>query len=240
MRELRLKMCLVREEIFSYMLSFLPYYRTGSKLIYHYFVDMFGQCNYFLSLMLNFAFIIWFCVKIAVSLHKNSNSMRSTIFITLEPYLAQWLIHENEGAYPIPIKRASAEADILQYYLQKQPRDADYHRQIKALPGQVEILIPAFRLVETRTHNYLPPRGEMALHQCIRNRFKVALWKDLHTVGNVVQRTDVVISAWMERHGIEVDDKNWNTIAKILQRSRAVYCKNHRLTNHKSSKHKKK
>lgn len=168
------------------------------------------------------------------------HNMRNTIFLTLEPYLAQWLIHENEGIYPIPIKRASAEANILQYYLQKQPRNPDYRRQIKALPGQVEILLPVFRMTETRTHNYLPPRGEMALHQCIRNRFKVALWKDLHTVGNVVQRTDIVISDWMEKHGIEVDDKNWNTVAKILQRSRAIYCSNHRLTNHKSSKHKKK
>ena len=45
------------------------------------------------------------------------------------------------------------------------------------------------------------------------------------------------VSEQMEKHGIEVDDKNWNTIAKILQRNRAVYCPNQRLTNHKSSKH---
>jgi hypothetical protein len=44
----------------------------------------------------------------------------------------------------------------------------------------------------------------------------------------------------MEKNGIEVDDRNWNTIAKILQRKRAVYTPNGRLTNHKSSKHRKK
>ena len=162
--------------------------------------------------------------------------MENTIFITLEPYLAQWLKHQMGGTSPIPVKRASAEAAILQMFLQKQPRDPQYRPQIKALPGQVELLLPRFRLRDTRTYNYLPPRGEMALHQCIRNRFKVALWTDLHTVGNVVKRTDIVISDWMEKHGIEVDDKNWNTIAKILQRCRATYCKNNRLTDHKSSK----
>ena len=135
------------------------------------------------------------------------------------------------------------ETDNLQKYEEDaivHRSDDNYRRQIKARPGQVEIQLPAFRLTETRTHNYLPPRGEMALHQCIRNRFKVALWKDLHTVKNVVERNDIIIADWMEKHGIEVDDKNWNTVAKILQRCRAVYYKNHRLTNHKSSKHKKK
>ena len=162
--------------------------------------------------------------------------MAHTVFLTLEPYLAQWLAHESGGENPIPIKRGSAEADLLQLFLKPQPRDPDYQRQLRPLPGQVEILLPRFRLRDTRTYNYLPPRGEKALHQCIRNRFKVAMWTDLHTVGNVVKRTDIVISDWMEKHGIEVDDKNWNTIAKILQRCRAVYCKNHRLTDHKSSK----
>lgn len=166
--------------------------------------------------------------------------MKNTIFITLEPYLAQWFKHEMGGNSPIPIKRASAEAAILQLYLQKKPSDPQYSPQIKALPGQVEIQLPTFRLMDTRINSYLPPRGQIALHQCIRNRFKVAMWKDLHTVGNVVMRTDIVISDWMVKHGIEVDDRNWNTIAKILQRCRAVYCKNHRLTNNKSSKHRKK
>ena len=163
--------------------------------------------------------------------------MRYSVFITLEPYLAQWLIHESEGKNPIPVRRGSAESDVLQMHLKKQPTAPDYKPQLKALPGQVEILLPAFKHKDTRIYNYLPPVGEACLHQCIRNRFKVALWKDLHTVGNVVMRTKESIEHWMEGHGIEVDDKNWNTIAKILQRNRAVYCPNQRLTDHKSSKH---
>ena len=166
--------------------------------------------------------------------------MRFTVFITLEPYLAQWLTHESGGSTPITIKRGSAEADLLEMFLSKQPTDPDYRPQLRPLPGQVEILLPAFKHKDTRIYNYLPPRGEISLHACIRNRFKVMLWKELHTIGNVVQRTDMAISDWMEAHGIEVDDKNWNTVAKILQRNRAVYCKNRRLTDHKSSKHRKK
>lgn len=174
-----------------------------------------------------------------LSLPHNSYNMRYTVFLTLEPYLAQWLAYESDGNNPIPVKRGSAEADLLELFLKKPPKDPDYRPQLHPLPGQVEILLPAFKHKDTRTYNYLPPRGEICLHQCIRNRFKVQLWKDLHTVGNVVRRTDVAISDWMEEHGIEVNDTNWNTIAKILQRNRAIYSKNGRLTNHKSSKHKK-
>ena len=165
--------------------------------------------------------------------------MKYTVFLTLEPYLAQWLAHESGGVNPIPIRRGSAEADLLEAFLKKPPKDPDYIPQLKPLPGQVEILLPCFKYKKTRDYNYLPPNGEVCLHQCIRNRFKVQLWKDLHTIGNVVKRTDVSISEWMEAHGIEDNDTNWNTIAKILQRNRAVYCKNGRLTDHKSSKHRK-
>ena len=59
------------------------------------------------------------------------------------------------------------------------------------------------------------------------------------TIGNITRRTDKTIEQWMIENGIEPDDRNWNTIAKILQRKRAVYCDNGRLSRRKSSKHKK-
>ena len=166
--------------------------------------------------------------------------MNCTVFITLEPYLAQWFAHENGGSYPIKVKRGSAESDLLRFFLTPQPRDPDYQRQINPLPGQVEILLPKFKYKDTRYCNYLPPAGEKAIRQCIRNRFKIQLWKDLYTIENQNHRIDVTISEWMEAHGIIEDDTNWNTIAKIFQRSKAIYCDNGRLTNRKTSKHRKK
>ena len=163
-----------------------------------------------------------------------------SVFVTLEPYLAQWLIHECGGEQPIRVKRGSAESDILELWLTKPPKDPSWTPQLTALPGQVEIILPYFSHKNIRCNYYLSPRGEVCLHACIRNRFRVQLWKELHTVGNVIRRNDIAISEWMEKHGIEDNDTNWNTIAKILQRKRAIYCPDKRLTSHKSSKDKKK
>ena len=46
-----------------------------------------------------------------------------TVFLNLEPYLAQWLQHESGGEYPIKLKRGSAEADILECFLKPQPKE---------------------------------------------------------------------------------------------------------------------
>ena len=195
------------------------------------------KCNYF---CLNYTISIKYVMmnhSIFVSLYGNFKVMRYTIFLTLEPYLAQWLEHECGGKKPIPIKRGSAEADLLEAYLQKPPRNSDYQPQLRPLPGEVEIKVPYFKYKESRTYNYLSPRAKKYLRQCIRNRFKVQLWKDIESLDNTDKRLKYVIEEWMEAHGINVDDKNWNTIAKIEQRTRAVYYANRRLTNHNSSKH---
>lgn len=149
-----------------------------------------------------------------------------SIFIPIEPYLLQWLIHEAGAPPPIEIRPRSPEADILQLYLQCPPRNKEWIPQLHAEPGQVELLIPYFRHPDTRKHYFLPKRGKIALRECIKNRFRVQLWKDMHTIGNTIRRKDIAISEWLEAHGIEDNDTNWNTIAKILQRKRAVY-KNH-------------
>lgn len=149
--------------------------------------------------------------------------MTYTVFVTLEPYLAEYMKHECGGEYPIRLKKSSAEADILELYLQPQPRDPGYVPQIKPKEGQVEIVLPWFKSKDIRTYNYLPPKAEVCLHACIRNRFVVQMWKELCTVGNTIQRTDKTIEQFMRDHGISVDDKNWNTLAKIYQRKRQLY-----------------
>lgn len=184
--------------------------------------------------------LLYLCTRNPYHLNTFCFPMTYTVFITLEPYLAQWLRHEAGGEEPIELKRGSIESDVLAVMLKPQPKDPDYVPQLKPKEGQVEIKLPCFKHIDIRTYNYLTPRAELALHEIIKHRFVVALWKDLYTIGNLSRRIDLCINEWMEEHGIEVDDRNWNTIAKIYQRKRAFYSESKRLSDRKTSKHKKK
>lgn len=69
-----------------------------------------------------------------VFLHSNiiqKSVMTYTVFLNLEPYLAQWLQHESGGEYPIKLKRGSAEADILECFLKPQPKEEGYVPQLR-------------------------------------------------------------------------------------------------------------
>ena len=51
----------------------------------------------------------------------------------------------------------------------------------------------------------------------------MTLWKDLYKFGYIGKKKQDLIWAWMETHGIEATDTNFNTIAKIYLRKRNVY-----------------
>jgi hypothetical protein len=142
-----------------------------------------------------------------------------TINIELEPYLAQWFIHENGREHPVSLRRGSAESDILELFLQPQP-DAT---PLRPASTDTLIYIPTFKHKDVRTYNYLPPRARTALKQTIRTRFVIELWQDLHRFENIGKRNDELIYAWMEAHGIECNETNWCAISKIYYRKRKSY-----------------
>ena len=151
------------------------------------------------------------------------------IYLKLEPYLAQWLKHEH-GESPVVFPKNSAENDILELSLTLKP-----YLAIPNQPGddKVPISVPYFKSKDVRSYNYLPPGGRRALARCIRTRFVIALWSDLYKFGNIGKRKQDIIWAWMEAHGIESTDTNWNTIAKIYMRKRSVYRKQKWRDDHK-------
>ncbi len=145
---------------------------------------------------------------------------RICLYIPLEDYLAQWLIHEHGGSVPVQFIRGSVESKILEVYLTHRPEDK--------LPeiggeGKLAIAIPSFRNRPPEVFNYLPQRALSSLLTMIRNRFDIQLWNDLHNFGRISKRQDELIYAWMEKHGIEMTETNWNAIAKRYQRQRNIY-----------------
>ena len=146
---------------------------------------------------------------------------RFLIYIPLEEYLAQWFINDQGGENPVRLTRGSVEAKILEVYLMKRPEDTD--PDIDTI-GKVAIAIPEFRNRPPEYYNHLPKFAISSLQNVIRQRFDISLWKDLNGFGNIIRnRQDELIYAWMEKNGIELNEKNWNAIAKRYQRQRNVY-----------------
>lgn len=144
------------------------------------------------------------------------------LYIPLEDYLAQWFIHEHGGEVPVHLIRGSVESKILEVFLTHWPED---RLPDIAGDGKLAIIIPSFRNRPPEVFNYLPQHALSSLLSIIRNRFDIQLWSDLHHFGKISKRQDELIYAWMEKHGIEMTETNWNAIAKRYQRQRNVYSK---------------
>lgn len=126
------------------------------------------------------------------------------------------------GTSPVELPRGSVEADILKLFLAKQPEEQPIAFGDDA---NLVIAIPTFKHKDPRTYNYLPPKAVNCLHKCLRSRFDVQLWDDLHQVHPKAKMLKELIEAWMESHGIEFDETNWCAISKRYQRKRELYLK---------------
>ena len=143
------------------------------------------------------------------------------VYVKLDSYLAQWLVHEHGGT-PVVFPKNSYENDVLEVSLSTRPKDAV---DDETTEGKIPIAVPYFKNKNVRFNNYLPKNGQIALQKSIRQRFVMALWEDLHKFGNIGKQRQELIYAWMEAHGIELTETNWNAIAKIYQRRQDVYRK---------------
>lgn len=147
------------------------------------------------------------------------------VYIPLEPYLAQWFIHHHGGMSPVQLRRGSSDSDILEVFLTRRPADAVPERDTS---GMVPVIIPSFRFKPAEYYNYLPPAAVDAFVRNVRTQFDVEMWSDLYRFGHIGKRKDHLIYAWMESHGIEATETNWNAIAKRYQRKRKWTIENRR------------
>lgn len=82
------------------------------------------------------------------------------VYIHLEKYLAEWLLHQFGQNGQIRFPRGSAENDILEYSLTTQP--ADIPVPLKS-PDSLAIEIPYFKTKDPRYYNFLPPERRRLL-----------------------------------------------------------------------------
>ncbi len=149
------------------------------------------------------------------------------IYLRLDSYLAQWTVHEYGEIVEFP--RNSTENDVIEMALMRKPI-------LSFVPGpgegRVAIKVPYFKGKDIRRFNYLPVAARKSLARCIRSRFVIALWNDLYKFGHIGRQKQDLIWTWMESHGIETSETNFNTIFKIYKRKRDVYRHNMKAAGH--------
>lgn len=148
--------------------------------------------------------------------------MSHVVYLKMEPYLRQWFIHENGGVVPVRLRRSSPESNIFQAFISKKPNEVTADEEMEATP----IVVPVFRGLDPEYWRYLPPRAMQALYNCIKANFDVQLFTELHGVAKGKALLSDLIYAFMEKHGIEDTETNWNALAKIYQRKRENYERN--------------
>ena len=174
---------------------------------------------------------------------KNQN--HSYLFLVWPKYLAQWYAHEmyrlsvlDEKVQPPfmyncdvevsdlePVKtlRGSAERNILELCLTKQPESIPAKNPSDAT---ICIEIPYFANRPPEVYSYLRPSGRDLLETTVRNHFRLALTKWMNKMlfqyrvikagGSATQ--EKVIEAFMEANGIEYTETNLLAIKQLWRR----------------------
>lgn len=141
-----------------------------------------------------------------------------TIYLKVPSYLAQWLRHDywDDAAGRIKFERGSNIHSILSTFLRKQPLGYD--------PGDVSDLlpveVPTFKGMNPDQHNYLGRDGHKAVVSAIKRNFKTCIDKELSIFyGQDISITDIIY-AFMEAHGIDATERNWEAIRQMFYRQR--------------------
>lgn len=141
-----------------------------------------------------------------------------SVYINPPEYLDQWLRHEfwDDESQRIVFPRGSAPRAVLAAVLRRAPS-----RYLPSKgPCTLPVEVPTFKGVNPATFNYLSPYGHSALIAACKTLFKAALYNELHVLfDHDVQITDIIYD-FMDRHGIDRSERNWETIRQMYLRMR--------------------
>ena len=154
------------------------------------------------------------------------------LYLDVPTYLDQWLRHDywNTGTGRVEFERGSNIHSILSTFLRKQPANFE--------PGDVSALlpveVPTFKGMNPDQHNYLGEDGRKAVVSAIKRNFKTLIDRELSVFfSQDVSITDIIY-AFMEKHGIDSTERNWEAIRQMYSRQRKKSLKSSALNNVKT------
>ena len=146
------------------------------------------------------------------------NMSNFLIYIKLEPYLHQWLVHSLGNPVVFPAK--SNENAVIRCFLQKLPAGKEPDKFVE---GMTAICIPDSKAKPPQYYNYCGANAKAAIVESIEDLFRRNLWAELAPVGaeRIECGLNKMIAAWCEFHGI--DDDYVETVRQKYYRMRKAY-----------------
>lgn len=139
------------------------------------------------------------------------------VYFSCENYLAQWFINESGGVLPVQLRKKSPENFILQFVLCQK---SNQYAGEQPLSGNLPVVIPYYHGKDPAVWNAVSPSGRRTFIETIRKRFDVQLWDDMSESYKFNVSRKEMLYSWMESHGIELTDTNWEAVSKRLSRMR--------------------
>lgn len=142
-----------------------------------------------------------------------------TVYINPPEYLGQWLRHEfwDAESERVVFPRGSAPRAVLSSLLRKAPLNVV---PVRYAGDVIPVEVPSFKGINPATFNYLSPTGQTALISACKRLFQSTLYNELHELfSHDVQITDIIYE-FMDRHGIDRSERNWETIRQMYARMR--------------------
>jgi hypothetical protein len=144
------------------------------------------------------------------------------IYLKAEPYLVSFLT----AAYgnPVELERDSPEARIIREYISRTPADAvpDMESDFN-----LAVRLPFFKEADPRVYNYLGKSAKAALLESFDQVVERTMLREIGALENIRRgKIAPAIYAWMEKHGIPDDPRNWYTVSQKYYRLRKKYLRN--------------
>ena len=140
------------------------------------------------------------------------------IYLKLEPYLRQWLVHSLGD--PVVFPAQSNENAVIRRFLQKRPADMLPELADSDLTA---VCIPDSKAKPPAYYNYLGKHAKEAVIGVIEDLFRQNLWNEIRDLTMGKAPLNKTIYAWCEMHGI--DDDYSNTVRQKYYRMRDAYNK---------------
>lgn len=141
------------------------------------------------------------------------------IYLKAEPYLAAFLT--TAFGDPVSLEKDSPEARIIREYISKTPGgitpevETDFNLAVR---------IPFFKETDPRVYNYFGKAAKAALLESFDRLVEKCMMREIGSLDNIRRgRISPMIYAWMEKHGIPDDGRNWYALSQKYYRLRKKY-----------------